>query len=264
MRCTGGATGGLLSRFSDDQRRPLRLFSAAWGLFGVLFCTSDLPVALAAVYLCVDAAGQQVLTDRPGQLSGCEAMPVDPALHAGPSALATPPPSSVPRTVIPNDVGSVTEATTALETTGRVITIPVEHMGAVLIVATQLNRSRPARLILDTGASYTILSRAVALDLGLFSDAHTATVTLNTVGGPVQADVVRVESIRVAEAEVRNSLAAIYDLPDAPEGVEGLLGLSFLRQFEVTLDAVQGQLRLGARRQGVTPRINEGREEIGP
>jgi hypothetical protein len=51
--------------------------------------------------------------------------------------------------------------------------------------------------------------------------------------------------MKVAEAEVRSSLAAIYDLPDAPPGVEGLLGLTFLRQFEVRLDSAHNQLHLG-------------------
>jgi hypothetical protein len=43
---------------------------------------------------------------------------------------------------------------------------------------------------------------------------------------------------------VRNSLAAIYDLPEAPPRIEGLLGQDFLRHFEVTLNAEKGELRL--------------------
>ena len=54
----------------------------------------------------------------------------------------------------------------------------------------------------------------------------------------------RVNSIRIAYAEVRNSLVAVYDMPDAPEGVEGLLGLTFLKQFQVTLDTAKGVLHL--------------------
>lgn len=68
---------------------------------------------------------------------------------------------------------------------------------------------------------------------------------MHTVGGSVQADMVHVDSIRIAGAEVRNSLAAIHDLPDAPPDIDGLLGLSVLRQFDVTLDATRSRLHLG-------------------
>lgn len=44
--------------------------------------------------------------------------------------------------------------------------------------------------------------------------------------------------------EVRNSLATIYDPPDAPEGVEGLLGLRVRWQFAVALDTTQSQFHL--------------------
>ena len=67
---------------------------------------------------------------------------------------------------------------------------------------------------------------------------------MHTVGGSVQADMVHVDSIRIAGAEVRNSLAAIHDLPDVPPDIDGLLGLSVLREFEVTLDIARSRLHL--------------------
>jgi hypothetical protein len=48
----------------------------------------------------------------------------------------------------------------------------------------------------------------------------------------------------LAEAEVRDSVVVIHDLPDSPAGVEGLLGLSALRQFQVTLDPTKKVLSL--------------------
>lgn len=113
-----------------------------------------------------------------------------------------------------------------------------------MVVTVHLNHDRTARLIVDTGASHTLLSHGIALTLGLFSLPPVAVVTLHTVGGSVQSEVVRVDSIELAGAEVRQSLAAIHDMPDAPPGVEGLLGQSFLRQFEVTMNAAKGELQL--------------------
>jgi predicted aspartyl protease len=58
-------------------------------------------------------------------------------------------------------------------------------------------------------------------------------------------DVLTVASVRIGQAEVRNIEAAIHDLPDAPPGIEGLLGLNVLGQFTVTLDVVRNRLVLG-------------------
>ncbi len=220
-----------------------------------------LPSANAALYHCIDSTGQQILTDSPVQLSHCDVVPSNSSsslVPAAPSNLPAPPPLSAP---IPNGLPSEGSDVTQPALSPRTVTAPIQRMGPLFIVTTRLNQTRDARLILDTGASHSILSHRVALDLGLFSDARTTTVTLHTVGGSVQADVARIESIRVAEAEVRDSIAAIYDLPDAPPGVDGLLGLSFLHQFEVTLDTVKGQLHLGRRQDEPRHRLGEGKGE---
>jgi clan AA aspartic protease (TIGR02281 family) len=125
------------------------------------------------------------------------------------------------------------------------ISVPLEQLGSLFVVTIQVNETRLARVILDTGASHTILSHAIARDLGLFSRRPVASVTMHTVGGSVQADMVQVDSIRIAGAEVRDSIAAIHDLPETPSDIEGLLGLSVLRQFEVTLDTTRNRLYLG-------------------
>jgi clan AA aspartic protease (TIGR02281 family) len=125
--------------------------------------------------------------------------------------------------------------------------IPVTKVGRSLVVRARLNGTRDARLIVDTGAEITVLSRAVALDAGLLPSQTVATVTLNTAGGSVRADVFRVGLVALGDAEVRNVTAAIHDLSDAPAGIDGLLGLTFLDQFLVTLDAQKGELQLKPR-----------------
>ena len=86
----------------------------------------------------------------------------------------------------------------------------------------------------------------MALDLGLYSTGHPARVSIHTAGGTVQADSVVLDSLRIAGAEVRNSHAFIHDLPDLPLAVDGLLGLSFLGAYQVTLDTTRGELVLRA------------------
>lgn len=196
--------------------------------------------AWSALYLCVDAAGVRVFTDSPSQLEGCTAVTTGP-----PGSPAPTPSQTVPVLESPG-----TEAGSALSPppapTGDV-TVPIQRAGNLLVVQVQINGSREARLVLDTGASHTILSYAIARDLGILSEQRGTTVTLKTAAGQVQADMIRLHSIRVGDAEVQNSQAAIYDVPDAPAGVEGLLGLTFLHQFAVTLDVAKGQLHLRRR-----------------
>jgi aspartyl protease family protein len=100
-------------------------------------------------------------------------------------------------------------------------------------------------MILDTGASHTILSFAVARDLSLWSQRRSTSMTMHTAGGTVQADVLPIASIKIGDAEVRDIDAAIHDLPNAPPEIEGLLGLNVLGHFTVTLDGVRNQLLLG-------------------
>jgi clan AA aspartic protease (TIGR02281 family) len=128
------------------------------------------------------------------------------------------------------------------------VSIPVAKVGRSLVVQTKLNGTRDARLIVDTGAEITVLSHAVALDAGLLPSQTVATVTLNTAGGSVRADVFRVGSVSLGQAEARNVTAAVHDLPDAPAGIDGLLGMTFLDQFLVTLDTQKGELHLRPRR----------------
>jgi len=213
------------------MRTRMLLFGA-----GLLFCHQT----VNALSLCTDPDGRQILTDAPGQLLNCAQINADHRSHSVPAA--PPPPSPPADMVTPADpVPANPPVATAHAGSVRV---PLERLGGLLIVTVHLNHDRQAKLILDTGASHSLLSHRMAQELGLFSFPPVALVTLQTVSGAVQAEVVQVESIELAGAEVRHSLAAIHDMPDAPPGIEGLLGQSFLRQFEVTVNAAKGELHL--------------------
>ncbi len=127
------------------------------------------------------------------------------------------------------------------------VAVPVQWAGRSLVVQASLNDRREARLVVDSGASLTVLSQEVARELNLLPAQQARTVTLRTAGGPVQAQIVQVPVIRVGEATVRNVQVAIHDLPDKFPGVDGLLGLSFLDQFQMTLDMAKGVLHLTRR-----------------
>jgi clan AA aspartic protease (TIGR02281 family) len=214
----------------------------AMGRTGALLLLAAVAAPLLAGTLsrCTDAEGREVLTDTPGQFLLCTSadseFPPDP-----PSVLSRPrPPAPLEAVTPPEPV----DASLNRATDGAFVTVPLERIGGLLIVTVRLNQTRATKLIVDTGASHSLLSLKVAQELGLFSQPPVALVSLQTVGGSVQAEVVQIESIELAGAEVPHSWAAVHDMPDIPDGVEGLLGQSFLRQFEVTVNPTKGELRL--------------------
>jgi clan AA aspartic protease (TIGR02281 family) len=231
---------------AQARQAPLR-FAAIIGTVATLVqALASAGPLFAALFACTEGPGISIITDSPTQLSHCRplsehssATPEE-RMHRSLSAPESPP---VPQNPVapPSIVSPAKEL--VLRPTG--ISVPLERLGSLFVVTVQVNETRSARLILDTGASHTILSHAIARDLGLYARRAAASATMHTVGGSVQADMVQVDSIRIAGAEVRNSLAAIHDLPDAAPDIEGLLGLSVLRQFEVTLDTARSRLHLG-------------------
>ena len=212
-------------------------------LMGLLALASLLaaPSPWALTYECADAAGKIIFTDSPSQLKSCATATTSPSPLPSPTRgerAPAPQPSPQVGEGVPSPVA---------RGPGEGMIIPVTKTGRSLVVRARLNGARDARLVVDTGAEITVLSHAVALDAGLLPSQTVATVTLNTAGGSVRADVFRVDSVSLGEAEARNVAAAVHDLPDAPAGIDGLLGLTFLNQFLVTLDVQKGELHLRQR-----------------
>jgi len=227
----------------DPPRCPeLRALHLLASVLFIGFVLAPAAVSLAALHRCIDQAGQSIFTDRTVQMTHCIQLSEE-----NPST-SFPAPSSIPAAIDVTDppsaahMPSLETSPTALD---QGISIPIRRIGHLYVVPVELNSSRTAQLILDTGASHTILSQEIVRDLALLpSDYRPGLVSLKTASGSVDAQVVRIDSMKIATAEVRNSSAAVHTVPDFPAGVDGLLGLSFLHQFEITLDSNKGELRL--------------------
>jgi clan AA aspartic protease (TIGR02281 family) len=122
-------------------------------------------------------------------------------------------------------------------------TVPVVNLGRLFIVEARLNGSRTVRLVVDTGASYTVLFPEIITEMGLENDPDTD-LSLWTAGGEVGAQIVTLNTVQVGDMAVVNLPVAVLRLPNPPEGIDGLLGLSFLNRFVVTLDPRGAQLKL--------------------
>jgi clan AA aspartic protease (TIGR02281 family) len=121
--------------------------------------------------------------------------------------------------------------------------VPFEKHGQVVVIEAMLNRKTSARFVVDTGASYTMISNAVARELEINSSQNQRTMPFQTANGLIQAPLTSIESITVGGMEIKNLTAAIHDaIPDPT--VSGLLGLNFLTNFKMDIDAQKGVLHL--------------------
>jgi len=121
--------------------------------------------------------------------------------------------------------------------------VPFEKQGQVIIVEATLNKKTAAKFVVDTGASYTVISSATAKELSIDTDQNTQPVTFQTANGMIQAPLVSLQSITVGGMEINNLTAAVHDV--VPDGkVFGLLGLNFLGNFRMEIDNQNGLLHL--------------------
>jgi clan AA aspartic protease (TIGR02281 family) len=125
----------------------------------------------------------------------------------------------------------------------RKASIPMERHGEVVIIQATLNNKRSAKFVVDTGASYTLISNAVARDLAIDVGPTPKTLQFQTANGLIQAPVTNLESIAVGGMEIRNLPTAVHDAVPDPQ-VAGLLGLNFLSNFRMDIDTQKGLLHL--------------------
>lgn len=122
--------------------------------------------------------------------------------------------------------------------------IPVKVRGSKVIVAVTFNNSIAANLLLDTGASRTMISTRIARDLRLHS---TGTGGGYGIGGYVRVSTARIESVKLGEVEARDLSVMIHDFSPDPS-YEGLLGFDFLSHFHMSLDLQKAMLVLTPRK----------------
>jgi clan AA aspartic protease (TIGR02281 family) len=121
--------------------------------------------------------------------------------------------------------------------------VPIERHGQVVVIEATLNGKTSAKFVVDTGASYTMISSAVAKDLNIELTQNQRTMPFQTANGLIQAPLTNLESITVGGMEIKNLTAAIHDAVPDPN-VSGLLGLNFLSNFKLDIDTQRGVLHL--------------------
>ena len=86
-----------------------------------------------------------------------------------------------------------------------------------MIIQATLNNKQSAKFIVDTGASFTMISSALARDLAIdTSSQNQQTMPFQTANGLIQAPLTNLDSITVGGMEIKNLTAAVHDVvPDS-------------------------------------------------
>ena len=125
----------------------------------------------------------------------------------------------------------------------RKASIPIEKHGQVVVIQVTLNNKRAAKFVVDTGASYTLISTALARDLSIDLGPNARTLPFQTANGLIHAPITNLDSIAVGGLEIRDMATAVHDAIPDPQ-VAGLLGLNFLSHFRMDIDTQKGVLHL--------------------
>lgn len=134
-------------------------------------------------------------------------------------------------------------------------TVPLYRDGNTMLVEAVIDGKVLTRLLVDTGAEFTVLSTAAARRLRL-DVSQAAVIPLRSASGVFFAAMLKVPLIAVGEATATDVDVIVYD---ATPGLDGLLGMSFLDNFQVTISASTERLVLTSLAQDATVALYDGR-----
>jgi predicted aspartyl protease len=138
---------------------------------------------------------------------------------------------------------AIPNISSSLAPSGAII-VPVQMSGTLIIVPVTVNQSTPVYMALDTGATVTMITRRIATSLRLPTSGQYTLI--GTANGAVSAAVGKLSSLAVGTAEVKDLMIVIHDFTANPY-LGGLLGLNFLRRYQVSLDPTKQVLVLTPR-----------------
>jgi predicted aspartyl protease len=117
-----------------------------------------------------------------------------------------------------------------LEPRGRLFTVPVTV------------NDRPIHMLLDTGARASILTEAAVKRLSVTRDGRTATVVTGMSGGSMRTDA-NIDSMRLGDAPLDLRRIPVAYFGDY-RGIDGIIGLDVLRDYDLDIDAPKHVLTL--------------------
>ena len=129
---------------------------------------------------------------------------------------------------------------------GRISFNPIDELIVLRLTVdgVDANTFRNVFVVLDTGASTTMIPTEVAADLGY--DISNPNQQIVTASGIVLAKRIKVRKLTAIGETVEDIDVVCYDLPEGSI-IEGLLGLNFLRHFDVNISFSTGTIEFHPR-----------------
>lgn len=121
--------------------------------------------------------------------------------------------------------------------------IPLDQVGDHFLVSATIQERYPALLMIDTGASTTVISESLFRSMGRRVDTEfLGRYKINTANGQIRAPVYRFKSMSIGEFSVPDIAMVVLPLEDL--NADGLLGMNFLRTFRFIIDQDDSELHL--------------------
>lgn len=160
-----------------------------------------------------------------------------------------------PRPPVPSDGGELARLERATSSSGRTFqpewrpkearepghAIPLSGGRKHLIVDGTLNGTVRGPMLVDTGASYCVVTRGTARKLGLPARPPER-IPVATANGQIDAAFVELDAVELRDARLTGVQAVVMDAVEPP--LIGIIGLNFLTQFRFSVDLAEGTLRL--------------------
>lgn len=121
---------------------------------------------------------------------------------------------------------------------GDCLTVPV--------MMKQDHQRTMANFIVDTGASYTVISPEIASALGIKITRDNPRVPIITANGQIEVPVVTIPEMTIGKIKIRNVEAVVQDLGNDPT-FSGLLGIAFFKDMNMQVQHDRLILEVDAR-----------------
>lgn len=97
--------------------------------------------------------------------------------------------------------------------------------------------------ILDTGATYVSIKKSFAESAGIKLTGQN--IKISTANGPVDGLLTKAQSVKLKSLEARQVQLVVQldDFQDFGDGIDGLIGMSFLARYEFAMDAKTVRIR---------------------
>ena len=131
----------------------------------------------------------------------------------------------------------------AVALASEVAGIPLIRSGQHFLVDASPGNAGSLRLLIDTGASMTMVSSGTLQRQGArYRDTGQSRI-FNTANGPVRAPIYILETLSIGDWAVEQLEIGVLDL-GGQAGIDGLLGMNFLKHFRFFIDQNESMLRL--------------------